>query len=328
MGLGLAPAAAGEVRAVASATDDAYAVDEDSTLVVDAGAGLLVNDTDDLGGSLCVVAIDDSALAGSIDVWGHDGSFTYVPDPDWSGGTSFTYGVRAGEGACPGEPEATGTVTITVNPVNDAPTARADTFQALPDRTLTIGARGVLSNDSDVDGDTLTAVKETNPAHGVVTLAPDGGFSYTPTAGYVGPDGFSYRASDGTTTSAVRVVSITVTALPTPVPTATPAPTPTPTPVPTPTPPPSPTPSPEPSASPDPFASASAGPSVGASASPAASLAPEEPAAGEGGIPIPVIGVGLLLLALLAFGGAVFLPKWLDRRRAADEPPFDEGDAL
>jgi hypothetical protein len=43
---------------------------------------------------------------------------------------------------------------------------------------------------------------------------------------------------------------------------------------------------------------------------------------------MPVIGLGLLLLALLAFGGAVFLPKWLEQRRAADEAPFDEDDAV
>ena len=316
-GLAFAPAAARDVRALATATDDAFSLDEDATLVVDA-PGLLVNDTDDLGAAICVVGLDDSDLIGTVETWGGDGSFTYTPDADWNGVTSFTYGVRAGDGACIGEAEDQATVTLTVNPANDAPTAKADSFQALRDRTLNVAGPGVLLNDRDADGDSLVAVKESNPAHGVVNLAPDGAFSYTPNEGYIGPDGFSYRASDGTATSPARVVSITVAALPTPIPTI--APTPTPTAEPTPTEAPSPTPSAASSASPEPFASASAGPSAGPSASPAASIAPA-PVAQEEGLSIPVLVVGLLLLSLLAFGGAFLLPKWLEARRG--DPPLD-----
>jgi len=319
LGLALAPAAARDARALATANDDAYSVDEDATLVVDA-PGLLANDTDDGGAAICVVGHTDDGLEGTVERSGTDGSFTYTPDPDWNGVTSFTYGARAGEGECIGAAEGQATVTITVNPVNDAPTARADSFQALRDRTLNVAAPGVLLNDGDVDGDSLVAVKVSNPAHGVVNLAPDGGFSYTPNAGYLGPDGFSYRASDGTATSPVRVVSITVTAIPTPIPTIAPAPGPTVEPTPTEAP--SPTFSAETSASPEPFASASAGPSAGPSASPGASIAPA-PVDDEGGLSIPALVVGLLLLSLLAFGGAFLLPKWLERRRA--DGGIDEG---
>ena len=320
LGLALAPSAARDVRALAIAIDDAYSVGEDATLTVDAATGLLENDSDDGGAAICVVALTDDGLAGTIDAWGADGSFTYTPDPDWTGATSFTYGVRAGEGECIGEVEDQATVTITVNPVNDAPTARADSFQALRDRTLSVAAPGVLLNDGDIDGDSLVAVKESNPAHGVVNLAPGGAFTYTPNAGYLGPDGFSYRASDGSATSPVRVVSITVTAIPTPIPTveATPAPTVEATPagsLPA-------IPSADASASFEPFPTASAGPSVGASASPVASIAPA-PIDDAGGLSIPALVVGLLLLSLLAIGGAVLLPKWLERQRAAGS--IDEG---
>ena len=319
-GLALAPPAARDARALATANDDAYSEDEDGTLVVDAVGGLLANDTDDGGAAICVVSLASDDLEGTVEPWGTDGSFTYTPDPDWNGVTSFTYGARAGDGECIGDAESFATVTITVNPVNDAPTARADTFGALRDRTLNVAGPGVLLNDGDVDGDSLIAVKESNPAHGVVNLAPDGAFSYTPNAGYLGPDGFSYRASDGTATSPVRVVSITVTAVPTPIPTI--APTPVPTAQATPTAAPSPTASAEAPASTDPFASASAGPSAGPSASPTASIAPE-PVDEEGGLSIPALVVGLLLLSLLAFGGAVLLPKWLERQRAGGS--IDEG---
>jgi len=321
LGLALAPAAARDAHAVATAIDDEYNVDEDATLVVDAAAGLLANDTDDGGAALCVVDHGYDGLEGTVETWGTDGTFTYTPDPDWNGVTSFSYGARAGDGECVGDAEAIATVTITVNPVNDAPTARGDTFGALRDRTLNVAGPGVLLNDGDVDGDTLIAMKESNPAHGVVNLSPDGAFSYTPNAGYLGPDGFSYRASDGTATSPVRVVSITVTALPTPIPTV--VPTPVPTIEATPTAEPSPSASAQAPTSTDPFASASTGPSTGPSASPTASIAPE-PVDEEGGLSIPALVVGLLLLSLLAFGGAVFLPKWLERRRVAgsiDEDP-------
>lgn len=320
LGLALAPAAARDAQAVADAVDDEfYTMNEDETLIVDA-PGVLTNDTDDGGAAICVVDHDHSNLTGTVESWGADGSFTYVPDPDWNGVTSFSYGARAGEGECLGEAEDVATVTITVNPVNDAPNAKADSFQALRDRTLNVGAPGVLLNDGDIDGDSLVAVKQSNPAHGTVTLAADGAFSYTPSAGYVGPDGFSYRASDGTETSAARVVSINVTAVPTPAPTI--APTPVPTVEPTPTGAPSSSASTDPSTSADPFASPSAGPSAGLSPSPGASIVPD-PVDAEGGLSIPALVVGLLLLSLLAVGGAFLLPKWLERRRAADS--IDEG---
>jgi large repetitive protein len=320
-GLAFAPVAAIAVMAGVppppGAVADTYSVDEDTAMVVEA-PGLLANDNPGL--TTCIPEVDATGLMGEVDVQ-PDGAFTYTPPDDFNGETTFVYGVQADGGLdCPGPAESQATVTLTVNAVNDAPTAKADTFQGLPDRTLNVAAPGVLLNDGDVDGDSLVAVKETNPVHGNVTLAEDGAFSYTPNAGYVGPDVFSYRASDGTATSPVRAVRITVTAIPTAAPTA--AATPTPTEVPTPTEEPSPTPSAEVSASPDVIASASAGPSIGTSPSPGASLSPV-PAAGDGGLSIPVLVVGLLLLSLLAFGAAVFLPKWLERQRAGDS--IDEG---
>jgi hypothetical protein len=320
LGLVFAPTSAGPVSAEPLAEDDAYAVDEDTDLEVPA-PGVLANDID--SAMACVVSSDTTGLVGSLTGEGlaGDGSFRFRPEPDWQGTTSFMYTIalKVGE-ECPAPGTDSATVTITVNPVNDAPTAKADSFQSLRDRTLNVAAPGVLLNDGDVDGDGLVAVKETNPAHGVVNLAPDGAFSYTPNDGYVGPDGFAYRASDGTATSPARVVSITVTAIPTPIPTI--APTPVPTVEATPTAEPSPTASAEAPASTDPFPSAWAGPSASASASPGASIAPA-PIDDPGGLSIPALVVGLLLLSLLAFGGAFLLPKWLERQRA--DASIDEG---
>ncbi len=70
--------------------------------------------------------------------------------------------------------------------------------------------RGLLQNDTDADGDALTAILVTNAAHGNVTVNPNGSFTYTPTPGYLGPDSFTYKANDGSLDSNVATVNLTV----------------------------------------------------------------------------------------------------------------------
>ena len=89
-------------------------------------------------------------------------------------------------------------MTITVTAVNDAPAAADDAYSTTEDTPLTVAAPGVLANDTDPDGDPLTAVLVTGPSHGTLTLNANGSFTYTPAANYNGPDSFTYRASDGT----------------------------------------------------------------------------------------------------------------------------------
>src|SRR5881394_1378412 len=72
-------------------------------------------------------------------------------------------------------------------------------------------AAGVLANDSDVDGDGLSAILVTKPAHGVLTLNTNGGFTYLPATNYLGSDSFEYQANDGTADSGIATVSITIT---------------------------------------------------------------------------------------------------------------------
>ena len=97
---------------------------------------------------------------------------------------------------------------------NQAPVAAGDAFSTAEDTVLTVPASGVLGNDSDPDGNPLTAVLVgSGPAHGTLTLNADGGFIYTPAADFAGSDSFTYRASDGTLTSNVATVAISVTAV-------------------------------------------------------------------------------------------------------------------
>jgi VCBS repeat-containing protein len=93
---------------------------------------------------------------------------------------------------------------------NHPPVAQNDSYSTTQNTPLTISAPGVLENDSDPDGDTLSAVKASDPAHGTLVLNADGSFIYTPAAGYSGSDSFSYTGSDGATTSTQAEVTITV----------------------------------------------------------------------------------------------------------------------
>ena len=60
---------------------------------------------------------------------------------------------------------------------------------------MVISVPGVLGNDTDVDGDTLTSAVATGPSNGSLTLNSDGSFSYAPTADFHGSDSFTYTVS-------------------------------------------------------------------------------------------------------------------------------------
>jgi hypothetical protein len=89
--------------------------------------------------------------------------------------------------------------------INVGPTAVNDLYNADMDTTLTVPPAGVLLNDTDPNGDPLTAKLRTPPANGTVELSPNGGFVYKPNPGHVGEDSFTYWASDGGTSSIARV---------------------------------------------------------------------------------------------------------------------------
>jgi VCBS repeat-containing protein len=137
-----------------------------------------------------------------------DGSFTYTPAANFNGSDSFTY--RASDGS---QESNLATVTITVDAVNDAPTATSDTYSTAEDNALTVDAPGVLANDSDPDGNQLTVVLGSGPSHGTLTLNANGSFTYTPAANFNDSDSFTYQTSDGTLTSSPATVTITVSAV-------------------------------------------------------------------------------------------------------------------
>jgi len=94
---------------------------------------------------------------------------------------------------------------------NDPPVAVNDTYDVTEDVPRVVAAPGVLANDSDIDGDPITAVIFGLPTNGVVTLNTNGGFTYTPNSNFFGTDTFTYRASDGQTNSGLATVTLNVT---------------------------------------------------------------------------------------------------------------------
>jgi VCBS repeat-containing protein len=100
-------------------------------------------------------------------------------------------------------------LTMTV-PTNQAPAAANDIYSTNQNTVLTVTAPGVLDNDTDGDGDTLTAVLDTTPSHGSLSLNANGSFTYTPDPGFEGNDTFTYHADDGINISNAATVTITV----------------------------------------------------------------------------------------------------------------------
>lgn len=103
-------------------------------------------------------------------------------------------------------------MTVTVNPVNDAPVAADDSYTTDEDTRFVVPVPGVLANDTDADGPALSAVLVSGPANGTLNLNADGSFDYAPAADFTGADGFTYRASDGASNSNTATVTITVAA--------------------------------------------------------------------------------------------------------------------
>src|SRR5438067_6131309 len=124
---------------------------------------------------------------------------TYTPAANYNGPDSFTF--KANDGTVD---SAIATVAVTVTPVNDAPVATAQSVTTNQDT-----AKAISLTASDVDGDTLTYAVGTAPAHGTLSgAAPN--LTYTPAAGYNGPDSFTFKANDGTVDSAAATATLTV----------------------------------------------------------------------------------------------------------------------
>jgi len=125
---------------------------------------------------------------------------SYTPAANYHGPDSFTFKVNDGQAD-----SAPATVSITVNPVNDAPIANPQSATTQQDTALPITLTG-----SDVDGDSLTFTVTSGPASGTLSGTPPS-LTYTPSSGYIGTDSFTFIANDGAADSAPATVSVNVT---------------------------------------------------------------------------------------------------------------------
>ncbi|WP_305824795.1 tandem-95 repeat protein [Massilia brevitalea] len=133
-------------------------------------------------------------------VLGSDGSYTYTPHANANGSDSFVY--RVSDGA----DSTLHTVTIVIDPVNDAPVARDTAVTTQEDTPY----RGQLPAATDADNDPVSYALARGPAHGQVTVERDGRYVYTPALDFNGSDSFTYRVSDGQGGNNVYTVAITV----------------------------------------------------------------------------------------------------------------------
>jgi uncharacterized repeat protein (TIGR01451 family) len=192
------------VSITVTAVNDAPVANADTATVAEDGSVLITvrgNDTDVDGDPLSIASATQPAHGTVIC---SPVSCTYTPAADYNGPDSFTYTISDGAGGT-----ATATVTVTVTAVNDAPVAAGDAVTTAEDTPTTFPVTG---NDTDTEGDVLTVVSWSTPAHGVVTCSA-GSCTYTPDANYHGPDAFAYTVSDGNGGTATATVTITVTAV-------------------------------------------------------------------------------------------------------------------
>lgn len=191
------------------AVNDQYVIVKNASLNTqqDGLNSILANDIDaDTSDVVSFVEVTSSVQNGELTV-AQDGHFHYVPNTNFYGVDSFNYKISDGR-----EGESIATVTILVMPQNSPPVAVADNYQLEEDSTFSVDAQnGVLSNDTDSDGDTLRVqTLLTSPSHGQLQLQEDGSFSYAPNANFFGTDSFVYSVTDGNFASDTTTVSLSV----------------------------------------------------------------------------------------------------------------------
>ncbi|MBH0025423.1 tandem-95 repeat protein [Pseudoalteromonas sp. SWN29] len=189
------------------ALDNIYSIAIDGSLVV-LSPGLLNNDSDI---DLDILTVDTTPVSkperGELTLFA-DGSFEYQGEQNMQGEDSFQYRVIDSQGA-----QAIAQVTIVSSNTNIAPIATNDSYSLSEDNTLAVTAtNGVLSNDTDPNGDTFFVDESfiVAPLHGQLLLATDGGFSYIPDANFNGVDQFQYRVIDSLGATATATVTLTV----------------------------------------------------------------------------------------------------------------------
>ena|GEM_PF-7015138 len=186
-----------------TALDDSFSVSEDSLANQ---LNVLANDSiaPDSGETLSISDISRSTAGGQVAI-DPSGQLIYTPSANFLGEDTFSYTVADGNGG-----HATAQVTVVVTNVNDAPIAADDLYNVPGDDKLHV--LDVLSNDMDVDGDSLRITDVSIANSGTeVTISPDQTqLFYRGPLDFEGRDQLSYTIEDNQGLTSTATVSVDV----------------------------------------------------------------------------------------------------------------------
>ncbi|WP_418138899.1 Ig-like domain-containing protein [Marinomonas sp. RS-M-Aa-14] len=182
---------------------DVLSQDGDISVVSVALGGLVTESDANVGSSI-------QGQYGNL-VLNADGSYTYqvtvsVDKIPAGAQETFSYMIQDSDGS-------TSSATLSINVgTNTAPVAQNDLFAGETAQGLVISVESLLSNDTDVDGDTLTVTSISNVQNGYAYLNSDGNVVFTPASGFSGTASFDYTVSDGnggtdTATATINIVA-------------------------------------------------------------------------------------------------------------------------
>jgi chitodextrinase len=197
---GLADSNTATVSITVSAVNDAPVADDQAvTTSEDTAIGIILTGSDVDSGSLTFNVVNgptNGLLSGT------EPNLTYTPNANYNGPDSFTFTANDGE-----FDSNVSTVSLTINPVNDPPTADTQVVTTDEDNPVAITLTA-----SDVDDALLTFIVISGPTNGTLSgTIPN--LTYTPGGNYDGPDSFTFKANDGLADSNTATVSITVSAV-------------------------------------------------------------------------------------------------------------------
>ena len=169
--------------------DPNVAAGEDTAVIID----VVSNDTDPDGNldPASVTVVSGPGSGSALPTAGQPGKITYTPIADFNGSDSFTYQVCDTELLCD-----TALVTVTVNPVNDAPVATDDSATTGEDTAVNIDVQANDNAGPANEDQTLITTVTLAPSNGTPTINLDGSITYTPNANFNGSDSFTYKLCD------------------------------------------------------------------------------------------------------------------------------------